>query len=476
MELLSAVLTPMVLCFSLPLSGQHVLDFVRDHTRYVEGVGAVCDYSLFDFEEFGDDAYGAPEKGRAEEAQRPVDGKMEKSYMNFQQVYPNWRQQQSSHNLPEEGGGRGGNTSGGSPLMEVTSGEALLDKVRAYRAAKEHQRDLEISQALLESSSSSSSMSLAMTAMNTAFQTNVNARPSEVAIALNSSSIGRLINDHNESTDSGPGSDINEVNKVSRDERGSAIDRVYGDNDDDLTVNNLDDEDEVDVVDVMSSSSLHHIHDHTHNHHDCHNHHPANNNDHTKIASSSPGMDGVEGGEGGRVGAGGDSGDPPVTDGRNISPSAGMSGGGASIEANSSNNIVKESPSSSSSPPPPSHSSASAVPLSSNTINTNAQVSGLGTGSGLGPGKAQGQGLGSGTWGPQGFTPTSTQPPQQSPQQRQSHTFYSSSTMDGHTSPKPLSTTRKIFPVGQGGQLFNMGISTGSVSSFAPVETSYYRR
>ena len=48
-----------------------MLDFVRDHTRYVEGVGAVCDYALFDFGEFGDDTYGAPEKGRAEEAQRP---------------------------------------------------------------------------------------------------------------------------------------------------------------------------------------------------------------------------------------------------------------------------------------------------------------------------------------------------------------------------------------------------------------------
>ncbi len=44
MEVLSALLTPAILCFSLPRCAGAVLSFVREHTTYVDGVGAVCDY------------------------------------------------------------------------------------------------------------------------------------------------------------------------------------------------------------------------------------------------------------------------------------------------------------------------------------------------------------------------------------------------------------------------------------------------
>lgn len=44
MELLSVVLTPAVLCFSLPACADSVLKFIREHTKHVRGVGAVCDF------------------------------------------------------------------------------------------------------------------------------------------------------------------------------------------------------------------------------------------------------------------------------------------------------------------------------------------------------------------------------------------------------------------------------------------------
>ena len=73
MELLSVVLTPAVLCFSLPACADSVLTFIRfasiffgsafvfslifsifnlsnpsrEHTKYVKGVGAVCDFRYF---------------------------------------------------------------------------------------------------------------------------------------------------------------------------------------------------------------------------------------------------------------------------------------------------------------------------------------------------------------------------------------------------------------------------------------------
>ena len=57
---------------------------------------AVCNIDIF-----YDSTYGS---------RRPGDGKMEKSFINFQQVHPNWR----------AGSGGGG---------------ALLEKVQSYRAA-----------------------------------------------------------------------------------------------------------------------------------------------------------------------------------------------------------------------------------------------------------------------------------------------------------------------------------------------------
>jgi len=119
MEIFSVLLTPMCLCFSLPSSAPAVLAFIRyvhrdrislfvrqstavschdvlmshhdrKHSRYVDHVGVVCDYSLFDFERFGDEDYGA-EKSRFSEGERLVGGKLENSFLSFGQAHPTYQ-------------------------------------------------------------------------------------------------------------------------------------------------------------------------------------------------------------------------------------------------------------------------------------------------------------------------------------------------------------------------------------------------
>lgn len=58
-EMASILLTPFVLYFSLPYCTDAILDFVRDHTVFVEGVGDICSLANFDFEKHGNSKYGA---------------------------------------------------------------------------------------------------------------------------------------------------------------------------------------------------------------------------------------------------------------------------------------------------------------------------------------------------------------------------------------------------------------------------------
>lgn len=69
----------------------------------MEGIGAVCDYSLFEFEVYGDEQYGSAQPGDAgasalgettqstcRAAEKPSGGKLEKSFLNFKQAHPNY--------------------------------------------------------------------------------------------------------------------------------------------------------------------------------------------------------------------------------------------------------------------------------------------------------------------------------------------------------------------------------------------------
>mmetsp|Transcript_47119 Transcript_47119/g.123642 ORF Transcript_47119/g.123642 Transcript_47119/m.123642 type:complete len:968 (+) Transcript_47119:121-3024(+) len=88
-EVVGAVTAPLVMIFLMPQRAAALLAFVRSYTVYVEGVGHVCSFALFDFERHGDTRYGSPLEGSP--AQQSRDGKMEKSYINFRAQHPSWR-------------------------------------------------------------------------------------------------------------------------------------------------------------------------------------------------------------------------------------------------------------------------------------------------------------------------------------------------------------------------------------------------
>jgi autophagy-related protein 9 len=52
-ELISVVLTPFVLWFSLPGCAPAVVDFFREFTVHVDGRGYVCSFAEFNFERHG---------------------------------------------------------------------------------------------------------------------------------------------------------------------------------------------------------------------------------------------------------------------------------------------------------------------------------------------------------------------------------------------------------------------------------------
>ena len=58
-EMASILLTPFVLYYSLPDCTDAILEFVRDHTVFVEGVGDICSLANFDFDKHGNSKYGA---------------------------------------------------------------------------------------------------------------------------------------------------------------------------------------------------------------------------------------------------------------------------------------------------------------------------------------------------------------------------------------------------------------------------------
>lgn len=52
-ELISVLLTPLVLWFSLPKCAPAIIDFFREFTVHVDGLGYVCSFAVFDFQRHG---------------------------------------------------------------------------------------------------------------------------------------------------------------------------------------------------------------------------------------------------------------------------------------------------------------------------------------------------------------------------------------------------------------------------------------
>ncbi|CAI9768727.1 unnamed protein product [Fraxinus pennsylvanica] len=87
-EMASIFITPYLLLFVVPKRVDDILQFIVDFTVNVEGVGHVCRFSVFDFENHGNSKYGSP--FNSPRIQRSSQGKMEKSILSFQISYPSW--------------------------------------------------------------------------------------------------------------------------------------------------------------------------------------------------------------------------------------------------------------------------------------------------------------------------------------------------------------------------------------------------
>ncbi|KAI8977112.1 autophagy protein Apg9-domain-containing protein [Mycotypha africana] len=89
-ELLSVIVSPLILWISLPKSADQIIDFFREFTVHVNGLGYVCSFAQFDFERHGNTKYGVPGMIVEDAYYLSNQGKMEKSFLNFKANHPKW--------------------------------------------------------------------------------------------------------------------------------------------------------------------------------------------------------------------------------------------------------------------------------------------------------------------------------------------------------------------------------------------------
>lgn len=86
-EVLSIIITPFVLWFSLPKCSDQIIDFFREFTIHVDGVGYVCSFAVFDFKKgVGNNGKGAATDIR-DDYYSTKHGKMAASYYGFLDNY-----------------------------------------------------------------------------------------------------------------------------------------------------------------------------------------------------------------------------------------------------------------------------------------------------------------------------------------------------------------------------------------------------
>ncbi|KAI3319938.1 autophagy protein Apg9 [Xylariaceae sp. AK1471] len=88
-EILGVLVTPLILFFSLPRCSDQIVDFFREFTIHVDGLGYVCSFAVFDFQR---DARGTrPQQGNAADAREDYyatkHGKMQASMHGFLDNY-----------------------------------------------------------------------------------------------------------------------------------------------------------------------------------------------------------------------------------------------------------------------------------------------------------------------------------------------------------------------------------------------------
>lgn len=83
-EILGIITTPMILLFSLPKCSDQIVDFFREFTIHVDGLGYVCSFAVFDFKKgVGDFAQQGQGHDVREDYYSTKHGKMAASYYGF---------------------------------------------------------------------------------------------------------------------------------------------------------------------------------------------------------------------------------------------------------------------------------------------------------------------------------------------------------------------------------------------------------
>ena len=95
-EILSIILTPFILWISLPKCSDRIVDFFREFTIHVDGLGYVCSFAVFDFNKGGNNTVqqeGTIAQDLRDDYYATKDNKMLTSYYNFIDNYgPGQRQ------------------------------------------------------------------------------------------------------------------------------------------------------------------------------------------------------------------------------------------------------------------------------------------------------------------------------------------------------------------------------------------------
>uniref|UniRef100_A0A6Q2YI20 Autophagy-related protein 9 n=1 Tax=Esox lucius TaxID=8010 RepID=A0A6Q2YI20_ESOLU len=89
-ELISPVVTPFILIFSLRRKSLEIIDFFRNFTVEVVGVGDTCSFAQMDVRQHGHPAWMSEGKTEASIYQQAEDGKTELSLMHFAITNPQW--------------------------------------------------------------------------------------------------------------------------------------------------------------------------------------------------------------------------------------------------------------------------------------------------------------------------------------------------------------------------------------------------
>uniref|UniRef100_A0AAY4B157 Autophagy-related protein 9 n=1 Tax=Denticeps clupeoides TaxID=299321 RepID=A0AAY4B157_9TELE len=90
-ELLSPIITPLILIFCLRRKSLEIIDFFRNFTVEVVGVGDTCSFAQMDVRQHGHPAWMSAGKTEASIYQQAEDGKTELSLMHFAITNPLWQ-------------------------------------------------------------------------------------------------------------------------------------------------------------------------------------------------------------------------------------------------------------------------------------------------------------------------------------------------------------------------------------------------